>query len=816
MALPVQIFPRSLSFLPLERYLLPFNPVEFRDVDNWQLPVLGWLTGISPNVTLKCAQSVERPAQEESMRARLRLLGLGLLLAIGSAWLAMSSQADLVAQGSNTGVITGVVTSEKGPEAGVWVIAETDELGTKFRKIVVTNDQGKFALPELPKVSYKVWVRGYGLVDSKPLVAKTGLDLKLTTMVAKDAREAAQIYPASYWQSLMEPPKASEFPGTGPAGNGISPQLKTRDEWVDNMKECLRCHQVGTKWTREVPEGQYATTLAAYDERTRMGQRGAEMSSFMSRFGRQRGLQMFADWSDHIAAGEVPPTPPRPKGVERSVVLTEWEWTNNMGKIHDEVSTDKRNPRLNAGGPIYGAEIANDHLAMLDPVTNEAAMLQIPTIADRSKMTAAYAQTGYSPSRLSDLDRFNPASIHSPMMDSKGRVWYTAQLRPPADQPAWCKEGSDNKYAQWFPLNRAGRNVSFFDPKTRKFTMIDTCFGTHHLQFASDADETLYLGNPGGAVYAWIDTKKFDETGNGQLAQGWCPTVVDSNGDGKITKPWNEPSTTRATAFDEDLPEVVYKTFDPKLDTRVLVGAYGIIVNPHDGSIWGAQEGYPGRIMRVTIGNNPPQTCKAEVFEPPSERLGFPPDSDKSGFMPRGIDVDRNGLIWTALSGSSQMASFDYSKCKTMGGPLAYIGRQCKEGWTLYPLPGPTYKGTNRRSDYYYYNWVDQFNTLGLGADTPIATGTGSDSLIALLPKTGEAVVMRVPYPVGGFHPRGMDGRIDNPKTGWKGRAVYSSTGADTVWHSEGGLGVDKDQKYTSISKPILVKFQIRPDPLAQ
>jgi hypothetical protein len=94
-----------------------------------------------------------------------------VLLAIGLACLA--SQADLGAQGSSsTGVITGVVTSEKGPEAGVWVIAETDELGTKFRKIVVTNDQGKFALPELPKVNYKVWVRGYGLEDSKPVMAK--------------------------------------------------------------------------------------------------------------------------------------------------------------------------------------------------------------------------------------------------------------------------------------------------------------------------------------------------------------------------------------------------------------------------------------------------------------------------------------------------------------------------------------------------------------------------------------------------------------------------------------------------------------------
>ena len=431
-------------------------------------------------------------------------------------------------------------------------------------------------------------------------------------------------------------------------------------------------------------------------------------------------------------------------------------------------------------------------------------------------MTASYARPGIPPRACRTSRRFNPTGIHNPMMDRPGRVWYTATLRPPAaNQPAWCKEGSDNKFAKYFPLARAGRNVSYYDPKTGTFTMIDTCFGTHHLQFAYDDNQTLYLGQPNGAVFGWINTKLFDQTKNGQLAQGWCPTVVDTNGDGKISKPWNEPITTRGASSDEDTVEVVYKAFDPKLDTRVLVGGYGIIVNPIDGSIWGAQEGYPGRLVRLSIGSNPPETCMAQVFEPPSERMGIDPDSPQVGFKPRGIDVDSTGVIWTALAGSNHMASFDYRKCKAATGPTAHEGRSCREGWTLYPLPAPTFKTTNVRSDYYYYNWVDQFDALGLGKDVPIATGTGSDSLIALLPATGESVVMRVPYPVGGFHPRGMDGRIDDPNAGWKGRAVFSSTGADTVWHAEGGLSVENGQ-FRSISKPMLVKFQIRPDPLAQ
>src|ERR1019366_3060430 len=83
----------------------------------------------------------------------------------------------VAAQPQATGVqvgpdnIGGVVTSAKGPEAGVWVIAETTDLGTKFRKIVVTDDLGRYLLPDLPKGNYKVWVRGYGLVDSQPVQA---------------------------------------------------------------------------------------------------------------------------------------------------------------------------------------------------------------------------------------------------------------------------------------------------------------------------------------------------------------------------------------------------------------------------------------------------------------------------------------------------------------------------------------------------------------------------------------------------------------------------------------------------------------------
>jgi hypothetical protein len=751
------------------------------------------------------------------MRRFVGVLAVGLLAALGtSGWVVVNGQAPL----QENGTITGVVTSEKGPEAGVWVIAETTDLPTKYRKIVVTGDGGRFLLPQLPnRASYKVWVRGYGLVDSAKVDAKSGANLNLTANVAKTPQEAAKVYPSNYWFAMMQIPAASDFPGKGidANGNGIPTSYKSREQYVFDMNGCIRCHQIGHEWTRIIPPGtekDYTSTVDSWDKRVRMGQRASEMNNLMTSMGRQRALRMFADWTDRIAKGEVPAAPPRPQGLERNVVLTEWEWGTTMTKIHDIAVTDKRNPRVAPNSPVYGTDIARDYLSVLDPVTASTREMLIPTLEDRKTMTPNYAQSGYI-ARLGTLDRFNPTNIHNPMKDADGRVWYTANLRPANLQPAWCKEGSTNKFAAYFPLARSGRNVSFYDPKSDKFTMIDTCFGTHHLQFGFDTNNTLFLSSPGGPVYGWINTRQFLATGDGQATQGWCPTVVDTNGDGRITKPWNEPAVRRGGDEGEgDGPS--YENFDPKKDTRVEVGAYGIIANKIDGSIWGAQEVHPGKILRFTVGNNPPETCIAEVFELPSEFWGATTDGQQRGSKPRGIDIDKKGIVWTAASASGNMWSFDRSKCKagSLSGPEAHTGRVCLEGWTAYPLPAPAFQGTNLKIDYYYYNYVDQFNTLGLGEDIPIATGTGSDSLIAVIPSTKQTVFMRVPYPMAAFHPRGMDGRIDDPNAGWKGKGIYSASAQDTVWQSEDGIRL-VDGKWVNEQRPIIVKFQVRPNPTA-
>ena len=215
--------------------------------------------------------------------------------------------------------IGGVVTSPDGPEAGVWVIAETTDLPTPFNKIVVTDDEGRYVLPDLPSATYDVWVRGYGLVDSPKLEVTPGSMQDLTAVVAPDPHAAAQYYPAGYWFSLISVPDKDQFPGTGPDGNGISPSVESQAEWLRSLKSggCMACHQMGNKATREIPPelGDFPSTVAAWDRRIQSGQAGGSMVGGLNRMGLRAALEMFGDWTDRIVAGEVPPAPPRPSGV---------------------------------------------------------------------------------------------------------------------------------------------------------------------------------------------------------------------------------------------------------------------------------------------------------------------------------------------------------------------------------------------------------------------------------------------------------------------------------------------------------------------
>ena len=209
--------------------------------------------------------------------------------------------------------------------------------------------------------------------------------------------------------------------------------------------------------------------------------------------------------------------------------------------------------------------------------------------------------------------------------------------------------------------------------------------------------------------------------------------------------------------------------------------------SPVDGSIWGSTLGVPGAVVRLAPGANPPETALAEVYNVPMP-----------GFGARGADIDSKGVVWVSL-GSGHMGSFDRRKCKApLNGPKA-TGDHCPEGWSFHQYPGPGFQGIGENSaESSYYSWVDQHNTFGLGNDVPMSTGNLNDGLIAFA--NGRMVVLRVPYPMG-FYAKGFDGRIDDPKAGWKGRGLWAANGDRTPWLIEGGKGT-KPSPFLSFPPP--------------
>jgi len=697
----------------------------------------------------------------------LKLTATAFLAAL--AWSTFASAQNNAVQ-VDADDIGGVVTSANGAEAGVWVIAETDEFDTFFARIVVTDDEGRYLVPDLPQADYELWVRGYGLADSARVAGERGNVVNLTAVVAPSDAVAAEVYPAAAWYSMMHLPDESEL---GHVSGGLN-------EYLGIMKNqtCVGCHQLGNLATRTIPEafGDFDSGQDAWVRRVQSGQAASQMINPLAGHLGGVPLRYLADWTDRIAAGELPFfKPERPQGIERNVVATVRDWADPKSYLHDLSSTDRRNPTLNAYGKIYGApELSTDNFPILDPIANTAVTFRAP-VRDADTPTTNSAPV-VQPSAYWGDERIwdSQANAHNPMFDSKGRVWYTARVRGPQN-PDYCREGSDHPSAQLFPTERAGRHLSVYDPETEEYSFIDTCYSTHHLQFAEDDNNTLWTSG-GDDVVGWFDTNKFDETGDIESAVGWAPLILDTNGNGRRDD-WVEPG----------------EPMDPSLDMRISAGYYAIMPSPADGSVWGTTSfSYPGKIIRLDPGTNPPDTALAEVYNIPLP-----------GFGSRGADIDRNGVVWVSL-GSGHLGEFDRNKCEgPLNGPTA-TGDHCPEGWTFHRFPGPGFPELPEYSvESSYYAWVDQRNSLGLGDNTPMATANLFDGVHALV--DGEFITMRIPYPLG-FYSKGFDGRIDDPDAGWKGRGLWVPSGDRTPWLKEGGLG----------TRPLVVHFQMRPDPLAK
>ncbi|MEA3139340.1 MAG: hypothetical protein QOK23_1509 [Gammaproteobacteria bacterium] len=691
---------------------------------------------------------------------RRRIVGwLVSLLGCVAGMQAAYSEARLAAD-----EIRGTVASAHGAEAGVWVIAETQDFQTRFAKIVVTDEAGRYLIPDLPKAKYSVWVRGYGLTDSPKIDATPGRSLNLAAIIAPDAATAARTYPAAYWYAMMKIPDEAQVAALAGGRNGYL-------MWMKNMG-CVGCHQLGNLATRTIPKslGQFKSSQDAWLRRLQSGQAGVSMVNIVQGTLAGIPLHYLADWTDRIAAGEVPSAQPaRPSGVERNIVATVRDWSEGKAYLHDLSGTDRRNPTVNANGRLYGApELSTDNFPVLDPLHNSATTFKAAVRDADTPTTHDDPLLAFSPYWGEERIWDSRAVAHNPMLDRSGRVWYTARVRAAAN-PSFCQQGSTHPSAIAFPLNTSDRQLAVYEPKTGKYAFVDTCFSTHHLQFAEDANDTLWTSG-GREVVGWLDTKNFDLTGDAAASQGWAPIVIDTNGNGKLD-PWTEPG----------------QPANPDGDQRLAASFYAIMPNPADGSIWGSVAfRYPGALIRFD-----PRTRLSETYNVPAP-----------GFGVRGADIDRNGVLWVSLA-SGDLGQFDRRKCKgPLNGPTA-TGDHCPEGWSFHRLPGPGFVNVPQMSvESSYYTWVDQHNTLGLGANVPIATGNLFDGVHALV--DGKFVTLRIPYPLG-FYAKGLEGRIDDAAGGWKGRGIWIASGDRTPWHKEGGKG----------TKPLVVHFQVRPSPLS-
>lgn len=681
---------------------------------------------------------------------------------------------------------------------GAWVMAMDESLPTRPRTIVVSDARQRYEIPDLvPGVEYTVLGRAYGCKDKWIKGVKTGhLAIHLDCDISP--QEAAQIYPANYWASIVHFPAAGDFPGTGPikdGGNGIGTGFGERAEFIARFYlSCHLCHQVGGPAARKL------TSPFLWDRAMRMtktpqtpgfpagldvpghipGASDTRSSSGGNMFGSYRGYSggvgsndtgifvdspdghrldnqfatMMGDWATRIANGETPPMPARPTGRAAQAVIQEWDLGTRHTYNHDGISTHAYDPTVNAHGVFWAVDIGQDYLWGIDPVTHDELVYKVPMLTGYNK-GEAYQHVPWcdQPGFCSWSVYENPANPHTVNMDKNGLVWFTTATARNQDRsipgtPGYLGALCDD-VPPGPPYNGAfhGRSgIAAFDPGTETFHLVNTCGGTHHLA-PEPVDDCI-----------WISGDSF-------VLQRWCPTGPPDVGT-------------------YDFWEITRDNIDGSPAPGFL---YGINVAP-DGTVWAATPGFPGRIIH---------------FDPDCDRGALPPRASSTGTLgctfeyvppapgggPRGIDVDTRGVAHTGLGGSNHLGIFDESACVTPA---------CSEGWNLVEFPGPRNQGPDGAeipasergpADWYYYNYVDKFNSSGVGADTSWVCGTGSDSVKAYWPygpRAGEKVTYRIPYPLGTFS-RLMDARIDDEDGGCKDRAVWLMNGMDPARFIETG-----------------------------
>ena len=287
--------------------------------------------------------------------------------------------------------IGGVVTGARGPEAGVWVIAETRSTPTRLIKSVVTDDQGRYVVPDLPKANYDVWVRGYGLVDSPKVKATPGKTVNLKAVAAPDKKAAARsttrrstgsrccrcrrraTSPAPATRATASR-RTSGARASGSATSSTPTAAPAAIRWAARRRATIPTSILG--------ELEDSTSGVGSTHSVRAGRRRHERALHAGRPRARAGDVRGLDRSHRRgrAAGRRRPRVRRAGSATSSITM--WDWADPKVYLHDEIASDKRNPTVNANGPIYGAlEESGDYLPVVDPTTHTRRARSSSTVA---------------------------------------------------------------------------------------------------------------------------------------------------------------------------------------------------------------------------------------------------------------------------------------------------------------------------------------------------------------------------------------------------------------------------------------------------
>ena len=527
-----------------------------------------------------------------------------------------------------------------------------------------------------------------------------------------------------------------------------------------NNIDCIGCHQLGQEATRTIPAqfGKFKSGAEAWMRRISSGQSGEMMTNRIAgQFG-GAPYKYFGDWTDRVAKGELPKNkPPRPTGVERNLVVTTWDWSTPDKYLHDLISSDRRNPTVNANGPLYGSpEYATDNMPILDPKTNTVSFFKMPVAdpgmpvslgpghAGAVKPTAPSAYWG------DEILWDTKANKHNAMFDGKGRVWLAATVRG-MDNPAWCKKGSEQPVRQGVPDREepapgGGARSEDQGVQVHRHLLRHPSSAVRLRRRQHAVDVAAPARWPAGST-----PRCSTRPATRRRRSGWFPFVLDTNGNGKLDEFGDKPEEGKDTRFNPGS------------------GPYAVMPHPTDGSIWYTSGVFGGTRRASCASIRRPSSASSTQL--PKEAIGL-----------RGGDIGKDGVLYGSGS-AGHLIAFDRRKCKApLNGPNA-TGNHCPEGFTLTKYPGPGFDDVpNSSAEASYYTWVDHHNAVGLGDNIPISTANLQDGFVALV--NGKMILMRVPYPMG-YYAKGLDARIDDPNAGWKGRGLWSASGDRTPWLNE-------------------------------